>query len=63
MIKKKTHKLLSFCIGSKTEEARALLKEIIDEKISDGKYQGQCETLDFLGISPADWSDIKKKKK
>jgi hypothetical protein len=62
MIKKKMDKLLSFCVGSKAQEARALLREITDEKFNDGKYQGQCETLEFLGISPAEWSDLKKKK-
>ncbi len=55
-------KLLSFCVGSKAQEARALLREITDEKFNDGKYQGQYETLKFLGFSPAEWSEIKKKK-
>lgn len=62
MMKKKIQSLMNFVLGTKQGEALSLLSEIMEEKVTQGKYLGLCETLERLGISPAQWSDIKKGK-
>lgn len=63
MIKQTIQKLLRYVLGTKQGEALSLLTEIMIEKEAQGRYLGLCDILENLGISPAEWSDIRNGKK
>jgi len=44
------------------DKARQQLDELLSQVKTQAEYQGQCKTLERLGIEPLEWDQIKQGK-